>query len=166
MKKSCRTRNTIDNQQLDALLFTHQLTTGKKGKAMIKREYKTKEECVGLFMDDDFDAFPSWVVTDADSDWYEHWTFRGELDEYEADKQEEDYGYVDIPMWSTWFIPRGFVYDWIERNEEAVMDCGFTLIYHDDDLLAIGVDGAGYSFRDTHFARLYDAMGMRWHDED
>lgn len=133
---------------------------------MIKREYKTKEECVELMMNEDFDAFPSQVVIDSDCYWYEHWTFRGELDKYEAEEQEKEYGYVDVPMWSTWFIPCGFTYDWIERNEEKVMDCGFTLIYHDDDLFAIGVDGAGYSFRDTHFTRLYDAMGIHWHDED
>ena len=132
---------------------------------MIKREYKTKSECVGLFMEQDFDFMPSWVVTDADN-WYDHWSFRGILDEYEAEMQEEEYGFVDCPMWGTWFIPNGYPFDWIERNEEEAMDCGFTLIYHDDYLFAIGVDGAGYSFRDSHFTRLYDAMGMKWHDED
>lgn len=131
---------------------------------MIKREYKTKRECVGLFEEEGFDAFPSWVVTDSDSEWWESWTFRAELDEYEAEEQGEQYGYVGVPMWSTWFIPNYFIYDWIERNEDTVMDCGFTLIYHDDDLFAIGVDGAGYSFRDTHFTRLYDAMEYHWHD--
>lgn len=73
---------------------------------------------------------------------------------------------MDVPMWNTWFIPRGFTRDWIERHEEEAMDCGFTLIYNDGDLFAIGVDGAGYSFRDAHFTQLYDAMGMHWHDED
>lgn len=133
---------------------------------MIKREYKTKSECVGLFMEQDFDRFPSWVVTDQ-MDFYEVWEFRAELDEYEAEEQGEDYGYVNPPMWNTWFIPSdSFVSDWIERNEELTMDCGFTLIYHEGYLFAIGVDGAGYSFRDSHFTRLYDAMGMQWHDED
>ena len=136
-----------------------------KGLNMIKREYKTKSECVGLFMDDDFDAFPSWVVTDTE-DWYDSWSFRTELDECDAEEQGEEYGYAEPPMWNTWFIPRGYTHGWIERNEEATMDCGFTLIYHDDYLFAIGVDGAGYSFRDSHFTRLYDAMGMKWHDED
>lgn len=132
---------------------------------MIKREYKTKSECVGLFVDEDFDAFPSWVVTDQ-MDFYEEWEFIGELDEEEAEYQESEYGMVDVPIWNTWFIPNGFVRDWIQRNEEAAMNCGFTLIYYNSDLFAIGVDGAGYSFRDTHFTRLYDAMGYRWHDED
>lgn len=132
---------------------------------MIKREYKTKSECVGLFVEQEFDAFPSWVVTNS-PEWYENWSFYGQLDEYEAEEQEVDYGYVDVPMWSTWFIPNGLTRDWIERNEEIVMDCGFTIIYYDDDLFAIGVDGAGYSFLDTHFLHLYDAMGMKWHDED
>lgn len=132
---------------------------------MIKREYHTKSECVGCMMEECFDAFPSWVVTDS-VDWYDSWFFRAKLDEEEAEEQEEEYGYVGVPMWSTWFIPDNFMFDWIERNEETVMDCGFTLIYHEDDLFAIGVDGAGYSFRNTHFARLYDAMSLHWHDED
>lgn len=131
---------------------------------MIKREYNTKEECVELFMKDCFDMFPSWVIIDTDSDWYEHWTFRAELDEYEAEEQEEEYGYVDVPMWSTWFIPDSYIHNWIEKNEEKAMDCGFTLIYHDDVLFAIGVDGAGYSFRDTHFTRLYDELNFIWHE--
>lgn len=134
---------------------------------MIKREYKTKSECVGLFMEQDFDHFPSWTVTDSgNSNWWDYWSFYGELDVCEAEEQGEEYGYVDAPMWDTWFIPNGCVYDWIERNEEEVMDCGFTIIYYNGDLFAIGVDGAGYSFRDSHFTRLYDAMGMKWHDED
>lgn len=136
---------------------------------MIKREYHTKEECVDLFMDENFDRFPSWVVTDSEG-WYDNFEFRGLLDEEEAEEeaeeQEKEYGYVDAPMWSTWFIPSDFTYEWIERHEEETMDCGFTLIYNYSDLFAIGVDGAGYNFRDTHFTRLYDAMGMHWHDED
>lgn len=139
---------------------------------MIKREYKTKEECVKLFVEEDFDCFPSWVAIDptqgASEYWYEHWTFRGILDDEESEEQDgETYGYVNVPMWNTWFIPRDSVnIHWIETHEEQVMDCGFTLIYNDDELFALGVDGCGYSFVDAHFAPLYDAQGLKWHDED
>lgn len=130
---------------------------------MIKREYKTKEECVGLFMDENFDAFPSWVVTD-NLGYYECWEFVGALDEDEQKDVGEKYGYTNKPMWNTWFIPSEFVRRFIECNDEAVMDMGFTLIYNDNELFAIGVDGAGYSFRDTHFTKLYDALGFKWHE--
>lgn len=128
---------------------------------MITREYKTKEECVGLFMDEEFEAFPSWVVTDS-PDFYDHWEFVSTLDE-DDDDEDEEYGCTHKPMWNTWFIPSGLVSRFIERNDEKVMDMGFTLIYHDDELFAIGIDGCGYSFRDTHFTRLYDAIGFKWH---
>ena len=138
---------------------------------MIKREYKSKSECVNLFIEEDFDTFPSWVVTDvnlgANETWFEHWDFKGKLDEEEAEEQEEEYGYVDVPMWSTWFIPRDSAnIHWIETHEEKTMDCGFTLIYNEGELFALGVDGCGYSFADTHFTRLYDAQGLKWHEED
>lgn len=129
---------------------------------MIKREYKTKEECVELFIDMEFDMFPSWVVTD-NLDYYAHWEFVGLLDEDEQEATCEKYGYTHEPMWNTWFIPSGLVSRFIERNDEKVMDMGFTLIYHDDELFAIGIDGCGYNFRDTHFTRLYDAIGFEWH---
>lgn len=138
---------------------------------MIKREYKSKSECINLFIEEDFDSFPSWVVTDTDNGanemWFEHWNFKGKLDEEEAEEQEEEYGYVDVPMWNTWFIPRDSAnVHWIETHEEETMDCGFTLIYNNGELFALGVDGCGYSFADTHFTRLYDAQGLKWHDED
>ena len=117
-------------------------------------------------MDDGFDAFPSWVVTEQ-PDFYENWSFMATLDEDEAEEEGEEYGHTHEPMWSTWFIPDDTcIRRFIEENPEEVMDCGFTLIYDkDDDFFALGVDDAGYSFRDTHFTRLYDAEGLHWHDE-
>lgn len=135
---------------------------------MIKREYKSKSDCVNFFINEDFDSFPSWVVTDtgngANEYWFEYWSFKGKLDDEE---QGEEYGYVDVPMWNTWFIPRDSAnIHWIETHEKETMDCGFTLIYNEGELFALGVDGCGYSFADTHFAALYDAQGLKWHDED
>lgn len=70
-------------------------------------------------------------------------------------------------MWSTWFIPRDMcICHFIEKNPETVMDCGFTIIYDEDgELFALGIDGAGYSFIDSEFTRLYDAEGLKWHNE-
>jgi hypothetical protein len=30
----------------------------------------------------------------------------------------------------------------------------------------LGVDGGGYSFKDDHFTPLYNALGLKWHDEE
>ena len=66
-------------------------------------------------------------------------------------------------MWNTWFIPSGWVQRFAEQNPEKVAECGFTLISNEGSLFALGIDGAGYSFREHHFAPLYDAMGIAWH---
>lgn len=133
------------------------------------RKYETKEECVGLFVDENFDAFPSWVVTEHDSFW-DDWEFEGirdAEDEWMGDEEEKiegTFGITHLPMWNTWFIPNWWVRGYVKRHVEEVAEMGFTLIYNEGVLFALGVDGAGYSFRDTHFTRLYDAMGIRWHE--
>lgn len=131
----------------------------------IIRKYETKAECVGLFIDECFDRFPSMVVTEQDG-FYDSWRFEGLLDGEDTDDEDEldTYGSTHMPMWTDWFIPDYWVEGFIERNPEIVAECGFTLIYHEGWLFGIGVDGAGYSFRDTHFTRLYDAMGITWHE--
>ncbi len=132
---------------------------------MIKRTYTTKSECVKLFMEEDFSAFPASIVFE-NRDWYDSWEFEGKVDE-ECAEDGEEYGDVDVPMWGTWWIPRDSVnIRWIEEHREETMDCGFTLVYHEDELFALGVDGAGYSFLDAHFAPLYDAQGLKWHDSE
>lgn len=125
---------------------------------MIKRIYKTKEECVDYFVNSEFDCFPSNVLTYPYDDYY----FMGN----NADGEYDDLD--DMPMWNVWFIPSEFVWRFIERNPEKVADCGFVIIYDNSNgaPFALGVDGCGYSFRDAHFSKLYDAMGLRWHDDD
>lgn len=142
----------------------------------ITRKYETKEECVGLFVDENFDAFPSWTVTEQDC-WFDRWEFEGIRDSedlaYDGIDDEEglyEFGLTHPPMWNTWFIPNWWVRGYVERHVEEVAEMGFTLIYesgHDysEHFFALGIDGAGYSFRDTHFTRLYDAMGITWHEE-
>ena len=132
----------------------------------ITRIYSTREECARLFTESAFDNFPSWVVTD-NPDFYEHWEF---FDNYGGDWLEEEERDADglkpcdPPMWSTWFIPAdSYWYRWIEDNADTVANCGFTLIYYDGDLFALGIDGAGYDFREAHWQPLYDATGLTWH---
>jgi len=135
----------------------------------ITRKYESKEDCVGLFIDENFDSFPSWTVTERD-DFFDEWYCVGLLDGEDTDDEDEleTFGITHAPMWSDWFIPNWWVRGFVEKHPEEVADMGFTLIYygdyeHPENLFAIGVDGAGYSFRDTHFTRLYDAMGVTWH---
>lgn len=147
----------------------------------ITRKYETKEDCVKLFVDERFDNFPSWVVTDQfarawdcpsayGDDFYEDWAFEGICDCEDAETCGDDsidgvYGMTHVPMWGTWFIPNdSWIEGFIDENRETVADCGFTLIFHDGDLFALGIDGAGYSFMEHHWSKLYDAMGLKWHE--
>ena len=128
---------------------------------MIKKIYETKDECVSFFVNSEFECFPSDVLTYPYGD-FEYWGRTWD------DDSEDKYGYVDIPMWTTWFLPSRFVEGFIDRYPEKVADCGFTIIYETGtcNIFALGVDGAGYSFLNEHFRPLYDAMGLKWHDED
>lgn len=131
---------------------------------MIKRIYKTKDDCVDYFMEHEFDCFPSEVLSYPYDD-FSYWGYTDGVCEDEEVELEE-YDYVDIPMWNTWFIPSRYVEEFIAMHPETVADCGFTIIYDSfDNVFALGVDGAGYSFHDAHFKPLYDAMGLKWHDE-
>jgi hypothetical protein len=63
---------------------------------------------------------------------------------------------------------------WRESNDEDAMladsgwqdvgDSGFIAREIDGELL-MGVNGAGYSFHDSHWLRLYDELGYSWHQE-
>lgn len=135
----------------------------------ITRRYETKEECVRLFLSEEFDFFPSWTVMDVDG-WYDRWQFEGlrDAEDLEFDGVEDglyEFGLTHPPMWTVWFIPNSWIVrNFINENREKVAEMGFTLIYCEDSFFAIGVDGAGYNFADAHFAKLYDAMGMKWHE--
>lgn len=45
----------------------------------------------------------------------------------------------------------------------AVGDTGILAIEFDGYLL-LGINGAGYSFHDSHWSRLYDELGYKWHE--
>lgn len=137
---------------------------------MITETYKTEAECARKFFNDKFDCFPALDLSNMLSGWYEKWNFEGIMDDEDAYEDESDvdtYGITHYPMWGTWFIPRGFMADWILDHKEDVARCGITLIFDDDgSLFAIGIDGAGYSFFDEHWVPLYRAFGCKWHDEE
>lgn len=132
----------------------------------ITRTYTTKEECVGLFMEQEFEFMPSWVVTDS-AEWFENWEFEGiqDADDEWIDGYEEyGFGITHEPMWLTWFIPSDWVRRYVVNHKEKVAEMGFTLVNNEGVFFALGIDGAGYSFRDAQFTELYDAMGIRWHE--
>lgn len=130
---------------------------------MIKRIYKTLDECVEYYIDQ-FDRFPSYVIDTEELINTYDWEFWG-MENAEDDK--EVYTYVSLPMWNTWYIPRDICCrGFIEENEEAVAKCGFTIIKHNGVFFALGVNGCGYSFKDAHFKPLYELEGLKWHDNE
>ena len=158
----------------------------------IIREYTTREECVGLFVDECFDMTDGTLITELRG-WTRHWDFVSHVDDDDEmpvsyDESERHYGetykktgwynederlayspscYTDngVPAWNFWFEPSdSFLHRWCSEHMQDVAKCGFTIILHDGEFWGLGVDGGGYSFRDTHFTRLYEAIGIRWHE--
>lgn len=131
---------------------------------MITRTYTTKKECAHLFVNENFDNIDSTMVTDF-PDWYETWSFRGTSYDDDFDPEDDGLGYVDPPMWNTWFEPADCYFaEKIEDMAKEVADLGFTLIYRDGDFWGLGIDGCGYSFYDAHWIPLYDLLGLTWHE--
>lgn len=145
----------------------------------IIRKYETKEECVDCFISERFDLLDSTLITELYG-WRDRWDFVSCYDEeidgpredvswYDEDDElmyyESDYTVNGAPAWNTWFEPNdSWIKRWCSDNIKKLTECGFVVILHDGEFWGLGVDGAGYSFRDTHFTRLYDAMDLHWHD--
>lgn len=146
------------------------------------RKYETKDECVGFFIDEDFDLLDSTIITEF-PDWEEHWSFVDMFDPelYDEDYVTENIGWYDedaglmyykprytgngAPAWNDWFVPsNSFMERWCLMNLKEVCECGFVLVMHDDEFYALAVDGAGYSFKHAHFEPLYDSVGLKWHE--
>lgn len=126
---------------------------------MIKRIYKTEEECAHCFVEECITKIPDWYFTQW-PDFPERFEFIG------IDEETDEIGHVPPPMWSTWFRLDEFLdVRWAEEHEAEVAGLGFTLIYLDGDLFALGIDGAGYNFYEHHWTPLYRARGLNWHDE-
>ena len=125
----------------------------------ITRTYTTESDCTRFWVSDSFDQLPSWLVTDRD-DFSYNWQFYG------IDDETDEFGLVEEPMWSTYFMPNNsWDANWLKENKEAVAREGFTIICMDEELFALGIDGAGYDFYEEHWIPLYRLRGFQWHDD-
>lgn len=133
---------------------------------MITRKYETIKECTRCWLTEDWNMLDSNLITEND-DWCERWSFRCANEEgtewYDPDDESET-TWCDVPMWSTWFEPCVWDLEWIEEHEVEVAKLGFTLIYHDDELWGVGIDGAGFDFYEYFWMPLYKARGLKWHE--
>lgn len=86
-----------------------------------------------------------------------------EVDPYEIEEIENR---SLLPMWATMWQTIGVLSHWVEENMNTVASLGFQ-IYECDDLdgYIIGIDGAGYDFYESHWIPLYEAQGLKWHNQ-
>lgn len=139
--------------------------------------YNTKREAAEAMIKDGFSAIPQDLITMND-EWYEVWECHALNSEYDEEYDEEwekysgDGTYDGMPMWGTlWFVSDcmydGFYRSFINKNREAVIDLGFTIIECEQEgFMCLGIDGAGYDFYETHWMPLYDLFGFKWHKEE
>lgn len=73
-----------------------------------------------------------------------------------------------LPMWG-WMWSFGDSADdyWLEELDgfRLMSQCGFRIYEHNEWGYFFGIDGAGYSFMEEHWKSLYQARGLKWHDE-
>lgn len=103
-------------------------------------------------------CIPDWLIAER-HDLFDAWEFRG------IDDDTDEYGMVEPPIWGTYFMPSSDIdSNWLDDHAEEVARLGFTLIYHEGYLFALGIDGAGYDFYEAHWIPLYRLRGFQWHD--
>ena len=74
-----------------------------------------------------------------------------------------------LPMWGTMWSFEDKADDyWLEEKGglKLMSQCGFRIYRSEEFGYFFGLDGAGYDFYDAHWTPLYEARGMRWHDEE
>jgi hypothetical protein len=72
-----------------------------------------------------------------------------------------------LPMWGTlWTFGESMDEYWVRENLEIVSQCGFR-VFEDQETgdIYLGIDGGGYDFYESHWLPLYEARGLKWHDE-
>lgn len=98
------------------------------------------------------------VRLDGFEDWYD-------IDELEF---EDSIEYGGLPMWSTMWQTDILDYR-INREGQVFLnelkEIGI-LVWDTEIGTMIGIDGAGYSFFDEHWSKLYDLLGYAWHDNN
>lgn len=119
-------------------------------------KFKTIEEAARAWVRE-FNAIPQSVIIklckNNIDDIYEL-TTPGEYDDF-------------FPMWSTmWSFDCSIDEDWARENIETMQECGFRVYENDDFGIIFGIDGAGYSFYEAHWIPLYNARGLKWHNEN
>lgn len=90
-------------------------------------------------------------------------------EEKEIDIEEANQEFESIyPMWNTLFNPKdSFISSWIEKHPYTTTACGFRIFMDNEtEEIYLGIDGAGYNFYEAHWVKLYDAMGLQWHDSE
>lgn len=74
-----------------------------------------------------------------------------------------------LPMWGTlWQFGNSCDDYWLEELDglQLMSDCGFRIYEHDEWGYFFGIDGCGYDFYSGHWLPLYEARGLKWHDEE
>lgn len=96
---------------------------------------------------------------------------------------EKEDGFANLPMWGTmFFVDEAIGEELTEKsnyiddeddemygNRQVVDKDGYGInlyIYEVDGHYLLGINGAGWDFFDGVWDKLYDAVGMMWHDED
>lgn len=95
---------------------------------------------------------------------------------------EIDMNHHHLPMWGTMFILPDFDGETVYENSSIVEDEDdemygerqvldengepFNLyVYEADGRYVVGINGAGWGFYDGVWDRLYDLLGLKWHNE-
>lgn len=74
-----------------------------------------------------------------------------------------------LPMWGTmWQFGDSCDEYWLEElgGLRMMADCGLRIYKSEEFGYFFGIDGAGYSFYESHWIPLYKARGLKWHDEE
>lgn len=90
---------------------------------------------------------------------------------FRTSKENFEVFYPDsnLPMWGTmWSFGDSFDNEWLEHLDgiRVMSDCGFRIYSNEEFGYFFGIDGAGYDFYEAHWLPLYEARGLKWHDED
>lgn len=111
-------------------------------------------------------SFDSTLVTDDyPDDWIYHWSFKC-AEEYLEEpidgrwNEEDDLYYTNIPMWSTWWQASVSFVEFMDRHLKEIADLGFIIIYHDNELWGLGINGAGFDFYEAYWIPLAKLYGL------
>lgn len=117
------------------------------------------------------DAARNWVESfDAiDTSMFEDYAiaYEGDVCEVTIDDEERYYDGL-FPMWGTmWAFHEMLDNEWIDRGGLEIMsNLGFRIFESRKYGYFFGIEGAGFDFYEAFWIPLYDARGLKWHDEE